>query len=97
VASQTVTLDQLSNGRAILAVGLGATTTGLDRMGEITDRRARAEMLDEGIDLSDWCLAEQGGGSNVCRAADCAVRSSARADERAERVRLYATFGAQTQ
>jgi Luciferase-like monooxygenase len=51
VASQTATLDQLSNGRAILAVGLGATTTGLDRMGEITDRRTRAEMLDEGIDL----------------------------------------------
>jgi Luciferase-like monooxygenase len=51
VASQTATLDQLSNGRAILAVGLGATTTGLDRMGEITDRRIRAEMLDESIDL----------------------------------------------
>jgi luciferase-like monooxygenase len=51
VASQAATLDQLSNGRAILAVGLGATTTGLDRMGEITDRRTRAEMLDEGIDL----------------------------------------------
>jgi alkanesulfonate monooxygenase SsuD/methylene tetrahydromethanopterin reductase-like flavin-dependent oxidoreductase (luciferase family) len=51
VASQAATLDQLSNGRAILAVGLGATTTGLDRMGEITDRRIRAEMLDEGIDL----------------------------------------------
>src|SRR5436190_23152578 len=34
VASQAATLDQLSNGRAILAVGLGAITTGLDRMGE---------------------------------------------------------------
>jgi hypothetical protein len=51
VASQAATLDQLSNGRAILAVGLGAITTGLDRMGEQTDRRTRAEMLDEGIDL----------------------------------------------
>jgi alkanesulfonate monooxygenase SsuD/methylene tetrahydromethanopterin reductase-like flavin-dependent oxidoreductase (luciferase family) len=51
VASQAATLDQLSNGRAVLAVGLGATTTGLDRLAEITDRRIRAEMLDEGIDL----------------------------------------------
>jgi hypothetical protein len=51
VASQAATLDQLSNGRTILAVGLGATTTGLDRMGEMTDRRTRAQMLDEGIDL----------------------------------------------
>jgi Luciferase-like monooxygenase len=51
VASQAATLDQLSNGRAILAVGLGATTTHLDRMGETTDRPTRAEMLDEGIDL----------------------------------------------
>src|SRR6266496_5004403 len=51
VASQVATLDQLSHGRAILAVGLGAITTGLDRMGEPTDRRLRAELLDEGIDL----------------------------------------------
>jgi alkanesulfonate monooxygenase SsuD/methylene tetrahydromethanopterin reductase-like flavin-dependent oxidoreductase (luciferase family) len=51
VASQAATLDQLSHGRAVLAVGLGAVTTGLDRMGEPTDRRVRAELLDEGIDL----------------------------------------------
>jgi hypothetical protein len=51
VASQAVTLDQLSNGRAILAVGLGAVDTSLGRAGEETDRRLRAEMLDEGIDL----------------------------------------------
>jgi len=51
VASQAATLDQLSNGRAVLAVGLGAITTGLHRMGDPTDRRTRAEMLDEGIDL----------------------------------------------
>src|SRR2546429_6733910 len=51
VASQTVTLDQLSNGRAILAVGLGAVDTALGNTGEVTDRRTRAEMLDEGIDL----------------------------------------------
>lgn len=51
VASQAVTLDQLSGGRAILAVGLGAVDTALGQTGEQTDRRVRAEMLDEGIDL----------------------------------------------
>src|ERR687887_1971398 len=51
VASQAVTLDQLSGGRAILAVGLGAIDTGLGRTGEQLHRRARAELLDEGIDL----------------------------------------------
>jgi len=51
VASQAVTLDELSGGRAILAVGLGAVDTGLGDTGEVTDRRTRAEMLDEGIDL----------------------------------------------
>jgi alkanesulfonate monooxygenase SsuD/methylene tetrahydromethanopterin reductase-like flavin-dependent oxidoreductase (luciferase family) len=51
VASQAVTLDQLSGGRAILAVGLGALDSELGNTGEELDRRARAEMLDEGIDL----------------------------------------------
>lgn len=51
VASQAVTLDQLSNGRAILAVGLGAIDSELGNTGEELDRRVRAEMLDEGIDL----------------------------------------------
>jgi alkanesulfonate monooxygenase SsuD/methylene tetrahydromethanopterin reductase-like flavin-dependent oxidoreductase (luciferase family) len=51
VASQAVTLDQLSGGRAILSVGLGAVDTALGNTGEETDRRIRAERLDEGIDL----------------------------------------------
>jgi hypothetical protein len=51
VASQAVTLDQVSGGRAILAVGLGAVDTELGNTGEETDRRARAELLDEGIDV----------------------------------------------
>ena len=52
VASQVVTLDQLSGGRAVLAVGLGAVDTALGSTGEETDRRVRAELLDEGIDLT---------------------------------------------
>jgi alkanesulfonate monooxygenase SsuD/methylene tetrahydromethanopterin reductase-like flavin-dependent oxidoreductase (luciferase family) len=51
VASQVATLDQLSGGRAILAVGVGATATELPSTGEVTDIRGRAERLDEGIDL----------------------------------------------
>lgn len=49
VAAQAATLDQLSGGRAILAVGLGAM--GLGEFGEDEDRRRRAELLDDGIDL----------------------------------------------
>jgi Luciferase-like monooxygenase len=51
VASQVVTLDQISGGRAILTVGVGALTTDLPSTGEVIDLRARAELLDEGIDL----------------------------------------------
>jgi hypothetical protein len=45
------TLDQLSGGRAILAVGVGATDTELPDTGEVTGLRDRADLLDEGIDL----------------------------------------------
>src|SRR5262245_12081572 len=51
VASQVATVDQISGGRAILAVGVGATETNLPDTGEETRLRERAEMLDEGIDL----------------------------------------------
>ncbi len=51
VASQVATVDQLSGGRAILSVGIGALGTDLPETGEPTDVRERAEMLDEGIDL----------------------------------------------
>jgi hypothetical protein len=51
VASQVATLDQLSNGRAIVTVGVGAFTDDLPRAGEIEGLRERADLLDDGIDL----------------------------------------------
>jgi alkanesulfonate monooxygenase SsuD/methylene tetrahydromethanopterin reductase-like flavin-dependent oxidoreductase (luciferase family) len=52
VAREAVTLDQLSNGRLVLPVGLGALDdAGFGRVGEPTDRRARAERLDETLDI----------------------------------------------
>jgi hypothetical protein len=51
LASETATLDNLSGGRVILAVGLGAIDTGFAEFGEVTDRKTRAELLDEGLDI----------------------------------------------
>jgi alkanesulfonate monooxygenase SsuD/methylene tetrahydromethanopterin reductase-like flavin-dependent oxidoreductase (luciferase family) len=51
LASETLTVDHLSGGRVTLAVGLGATDTGFDAFGEVTDRRTRAELLDESLDI----------------------------------------------
>lgn len=51
LASETATLDRLSNGRVTLSVGLGALDTGFAEFGEVTDRKTRAELLDEGLDI----------------------------------------------
>ncbi len=51
LASESATLDNLSNGRVILSVGLGAPDTGFDSFGEETDRKTRAELLDEGLEI----------------------------------------------
>lgn len=51
LASETATLDRLSNGRLILSVGLGAVDTGFANFGEVTDRKTRAQLLDEGLDI----------------------------------------------
>jgi hypothetical protein len=51
LASKTATLDNLSNGRVIISIGLGALDTGFEEFGEVTDRKTRAELLDEGLDI----------------------------------------------
>lgn len=51
VASEMMTLDHLSNGRAILSAGLGATDTGWDKVGEMTDKKVRAARLDEALEI----------------------------------------------
>ena len=51
LASEAATLDHLSNGRVILPVGLGALNVGFEQFGEETERKVRAELLDEGLDI----------------------------------------------
>jgi alkanesulfonate monooxygenase SsuD/methylene tetrahydromethanopterin reductase-like flavin-dependent oxidoreductase (luciferase family) len=50
LARETATVDHLSNGRLILPVGLGALDDGgFTKVGEPTDRKVRAERLDESL------------------------------------------------
>ncbi len=52
LASESLALDHLSGGRITLGLGTGATWMGWQAFpDEITDGKARAEMLDETIDL----------------------------------------------
>lgn len=51
IASETLTLDILSNGRINLCIGLGAIDTGFEVFGEETERKKRTELLDEGLDI----------------------------------------------
>jgi alkanesulfonate monooxygenase SsuD/methylene tetrahydromethanopterin reductase-like flavin-dependent oxidoreductase (luciferase family) len=51
LAGQVATVDRLSKGRVVLTVGLGAPEVGFESFGEVTDRRTRAELVDEGLDV----------------------------------------------
>lgn len=51
LASETATLDHLSKGRVILSVGLGANDTGAGNFGVETDRKVKAELVDEGLEI----------------------------------------------
>jgi hypothetical protein len=52
IASESVAVDHLSGGRLILGLGAGAVWMGWQGFpDEVTDTRARAEILDETIDL----------------------------------------------
>jgi alkanesulfonate monooxygenase SsuD/methylene tetrahydromethanopterin reductase-like flavin-dependent oxidoreductase (luciferase family) len=51
LARETVTLDRLSGGRLIFGAGLGSDNSGeFSKFGEQADPKARAKLLDEGLD-----------------------------------------------
>ena len=52
LARETVSLDHLSHGRLTLGVGLGdLADKGLTHVGETTDAKVRAKLLDEGLEV----------------------------------------------
>ena len=52
LARETVSLDHLSHGRLTLGVGLGdLADRGLTHVGEATDAKVRAKLLDEGLEV----------------------------------------------
>lgn len=59
LASQVATVDRLSGGRVILSVGLGALDSGFEAFGEECDKRVRAELMDECLDIVTGLWAGQ--------------------------------------
>jgi alkanesulfonate monooxygenase SsuD/methylene tetrahydromethanopterin reductase-like flavin-dependent oxidoreductase (luciferase family) len=58
VAREVVTLDLLSSGRLTVGLGLGVDSGGeLSKFGELTDERARGDLLDEGAGLLDALMS----------------------------------------
>lgn len=51
LAGQVATVDRLSEGRVTLSVGLGAPDSGMTAFGEVCDRKRRAELMDECLDI----------------------------------------------
>ncbi|MGB3634271.1 MAG: LLM class flavin-dependent oxidoreductase [Rubrobacteraceae bacterium] len=52
LARETMTLDHLSGGRLVLPVGLGAADDGgFSKVGEPTDKKIRAALLDESLEI----------------------------------------------
>ncbi|HEY3992006.1 MAG TPA: LLM class flavin-dependent oxidoreductase [Ktedonobacteraceae bacterium] len=52
MARETLSLDHLSHGRLVVPVGLGALDDGgFGKVGEATDRKTRAQLLDEGLEI----------------------------------------------
>ena len=51
LAHQVATLDRLSDGRVTFGAGLGGSPSEFEKFGEPRDARARAELLDEGLQL----------------------------------------------
>ena len=59
LASQVATVDRLSGGRVTLSVGLGALDSGFEAFGEECDKRVRAELMDECLDIVTGLWAGQ--------------------------------------
>ena len=60
LARETMTVDHLSHGRLVVPVGLGALDDGgFGKVGEPTDRKTRAELLDESLDILTGLWAGQ--------------------------------------
>jgi alkanesulfonate monooxygenase SsuD/methylene tetrahydromethanopterin reductase-like flavin-dependent oxidoreductase (luciferase family) len=60
LARETMTLDHLSSGRLVLPVGLGALDdAGFGNVGEPTEARTRAELLDETLAILDGLWSGQ--------------------------------------